>query len=171
MRDALAGVLGVAVKSQGLGTVEGDRGPDLLVELGVGTLEGSLLRVGGLLGGRLGPYKQRNPSVSRFHIACRPALAISITILSRGSLNPGFSPKFVFSIANSCSTCRTGRGRQFTLCCSFRRRHFEGRVCRKGACGGAGWLLSGRSFGRFRVRNCPSSSEGGRFVGDWCGGI
>ena len=54
MGDALAGVFGVARELKGLGAVEGDGGPDLLLDLGVGALKSGLLRVGSLLGGRLG---------------------------------------------------------------------------------------------------------------------
>lgn len=56
MVDGLAGVFGLARELEGLGAVESDRGADLLVDVGVRTLEGRLLRVGGLLGGRLRPW-------------------------------------------------------------------------------------------------------------------
>lgn len=59
MGNALAGVLGLARELEGVGPVESNRGADFLVDLGVHTLKGGLLRVGGLLGGRLGPYSQR----------------------------------------------------------------------------------------------------------------
>jgi len=52
--DALARVFWVARDSEGLGSVEGDRSADLLVNFGLGALEGSLFSIGGLLVGRLG---------------------------------------------------------------------------------------------------------------------
>jgi len=58
MGDALAGVSGIAGADQGLGPVEGDRCADLLVDLGVHTLEGGLLRIGRLLSGGLRAYTE-----------------------------------------------------------------------------------------------------------------
>lgn len=48
VRDRLAGVLGGASKTKGLGAVEGGRGADLLRRVRLGALEGSLLSRAGL---------------------------------------------------------------------------------------------------------------------------
>lgn len=57
MGNALARVTRGAGKLEGLRAVEGDRVADLGLDLGVGALQGSLLRVGGLLSGRLRAWK------------------------------------------------------------------------------------------------------------------